>query len=328
MLAATFVAAMVGFVGPAAASLQNPLSVGAQNGALINGTIATASFAVTVNRSGSTPASATVSVTSTLPTDATTSLWTAATGGTQLTNPIALTTSSRTIYLRVTTATTTPAGSSTLTVQASASGSTTRTGSNTLLIRGNQTITFNALANKTFGDSDFNVTATASSGLPVSFTATGNCTVASAAVHLTGAGSCTITATQAGNTVYFAAPSVARTFTIAKANQTITFNALPNRFVGDSNFAVSGSATSGLALNFAAVGSCTVAGSTVSLTTPPTLPGTCTITASQAGNTNYNAAPNVPQTFAINAFTGIELSRSGATTRAVPPQWPSPAARR
>src|SRR6185295_12331441 len=34
----------------------------------------------------------------------------------------------------------------------------------------NQTITFNALVNKTFGDADFPVSATASSGLPVSFT--------------------------------------------------------------------------------------------------------------------------------------------------------------
>src|SRR5205823_13247854 len=39
--------------------------------------------------------------------------------------------------------------------------------------KANQTITFNALANKTFGNPDFNVSATASSGLSVSFSATG-----------------------------------------------------------------------------------------------------------------------------------------------------------
>src|SRR6185369_5187627 len=38
-------------------------------------------------------------------------------------------------------------------------------------IQSNQTITFNALGNKTFGNADFTVSATASSGLPVSFTA-------------------------------------------------------------------------------------------------------------------------------------------------------------
>ena len=40
-----------------------------------------------------------------------------------------------------------------------------------------QTITFGALADKTFGDPDFAVNATANSGLSVSFSAAGNCTV-------------------------------------------------------------------------------------------------------------------------------------------------------
>src|SRR5207237_10414756 len=43
----------------------------------------------------------------------------------------------------------------------------------------NQTITFGALPPKTFGDADFSVSATASSGLPVSFSASGQCTVTS-----------------------------------------------------------------------------------------------------------------------------------------------------
>src|SRR5207237_2151518 len=87
--------------------------------------------------------------------------------------------------------------------------------------KANQTITFNALANKTFADADFNVSATASSGLSVSFSATGNCTLAGNTVHLTGAGSCTITAAQPGNANFNAAANVPQTFTIAKAS-TIT----------------------------------------------------------------------------------------------------------
>ena len=66
----------------------------------------------------------------------------------------------------------------------------------------NQTITFAAPADKTFGDADFIVSAMATSGLPVSFTAAGNCSVTSPSpgtVHLTGAGSCTITASQGGD---------------------------------------------------------------------------------------------------------------------------------
>lgn len=83
-----------------------------------------------------------------------------------------------------------------------------------------QTITFGALAPQTFGDADFSVSATATSGLAVSLSANGNCTVTSPSpgtVHLTGAGSCTITASQSGNATYNAASDVQQSFTIAKA---------------------------------------------------------------------------------------------------------------
>src|SRR5207302_2002453 len=79
----------------------------------------------------------------------------------------------------------------------------------------NQTITFGPLANKTFGDPDFMVNPTASSGLPVSLSASGNCTVTSPApgtVHLTGAGACTITASQAGDANFNAAANVPQSF--------------------------------------------------------------------------------------------------------------------
>jgi hypothetical protein len=79
-----------------------------------------------------------------------------------------------------------------------------------------QTITFGALPNKRFGAPNFSVSATASSGLPVSFTASGRCTVSGSTVHLTGPGSCTVTASQAGNASYNAAPPVSQTFSIAK----------------------------------------------------------------------------------------------------------------
>ncbi|MGZ5508842.1 MAG: MBG domain-containing protein, partial [Limisphaerales bacterium] len=173
--------------------------------------------------------------------------------------------------------------------------------------KANQTITFGALANKTFGDADFNVSATASSGLPVSFTATGNCTISGNTVHLTGVGSCTITASQPGNANFNAAPNVPQSFTISKANQTITFGAVANKTFGDADFNVSATASSGLPVNFAATGNCTVSGNTVHLTGA----GSCTITASQAGDSNYNAAPSVPQSFTINkAATTTSLTSS------------------
>ncbi len=89
-------------------------------------------------------------------------------------------------------------------------------------LKGDQTITFNALANKTFGDPDFNVSAPSTSSLTVSFSAVGNCTVTGTLVHLTGAGSCTITANQAGDSNFNKAADVPQTFSIANAVTTTT----------------------------------------------------------------------------------------------------------
>jgi ABC-type transport system substrate-binding protein len=158
-----------------------------------------------------------------------------------------------------------------------------------------QSISFAALANKTYGDADFTVSASASSGLAVSFAASGNCTVSGATVHITAAGSCTVTASQPGDATYFAAPNVLQSFAIAKAGQTITFGSLADKTFGDPDFADSATASSGLPVTFAASGNCTVAGATVHITGV----GSCTLTASQPGDANYNAAAAVSQSFAI-----------------------------
>jgi uncharacterized delta-60 repeat protein len=84
-------------------------------------------------------------------------------------------------------------------------------------IRQEQSITFDPLPDRTFGDADFTVTATASSGLPVAFSASGYCTISGSTVHLTNAGTCTITATQGGNASFFAAIPVSRSFSVAPA---------------------------------------------------------------------------------------------------------------
>jgi hypothetical protein len=91
--------------------------------------------------------------------------------------------------------------------------------------------------------------------------------------------------------------SASGTFTISKAGQTITFGALADKTKFDAAFPVSATASSGLTVSFTASGKCTVSGSTVTL--DPGL-GRCTITASQAGNVNYNAAADVLRTFNIN----------------------------
>ena len=73
-----------------------------------------------------------------------------------------------------------------------------------------QSITFGTLPVKHFGDPPFGVSASASSGLAVSFSASGACTVNGNIVTLTGTNPCTIRATQAGNAFYNAAPDISQ----------------------------------------------------------------------------------------------------------------------
>jgi hypothetical protein len=109
-----------------------------------------------------------------------------------------------------------------------------------------QTITFGTLANKTYGNADFAISATASSGLPVTFTASGNATVQQVGgvwdVHITGAGTATITASQAGNANYDPAPAVTQTFQINPATLTYTATAT-NRLYGAANPSLTGKVT-------------------------------------------------------------------------------------
>ena len=159
-----------------------------------------------------------------------------------------------------------------------------------------QTIMFAPIANRTWGDPGFIPGATASSGLPVSLSVSGACILISPVVYATSGGSCTVTASQPGGLNFNPAPPVSQTFTIARARQSITvFAPLVTRKFGDPDFVVSAFSNSDLSVSFAASGNCVVSGVIVHLTGA----GSCTITASQAGDVNWEPAPDVSQTFAI-----------------------------
>jgi len=104
-------------------------------------------------------------------------------------------------------------GTYTGTVRASNSvGSVTQSFSITVG-QSSQTITFAALSDRTAAQSPFTVSATASSGLAVTFSvASGPATISGNTVTLNGTGTITIQADQAGNATYSAAPSVTQTF--------------------------------------------------------------------------------------------------------------------
>jgi len=126
--------------------------------------------------------------------------------------------------LKDTAATVTSNGNAaTLTPSASAplAGNSTSTKAPSSLLQ-TQTLSFNRLTNKTLTNLPFSVAATASSGLPVSFssltplvcTATGS---QGATVSLLLLGTCTLQANQAGNSQYAAATPVQQSFTVGIA---------------------------------------------------------------------------------------------------------------
>jgi len=116
---------------------------------------------------------------------------------------------------------------------------------------------------------------------------------------------------------------------VPKLNQSIVFdraaNGLDHKTFGDPDFALFASASSGLAVSFAASGACTVAGNTVHLAGS----GSCTIDADQAGDATYNAAARVTQTFAIGtptaAPTVLSLLRAAQSRDLLPDELCAPA---
>ena len=89
-----------------------------------------------------------------------------------------------------------------------------------------QSITFATLPDVTYGVGPITLAATASSGLPVSYSTTGACSVNGTTLTITGSGSCSVKASQTGqaNPFWSAAEPVTRTFTIAPAVLTVTAN--------------------------------------------------------------------------------------------------------
>jgi hypothetical protein len=162
--------------------------------------------------------------------------------------------------------------------------------------------------------------ATATSGLPITYTSTtlSKCTVSGSTVTVVGAGTCTITASQPGGTdssgtLWASAPSVSSSFTISNTPptaQTIAFGPLSNKTLGAAPFTVSATATSGGTVTYSSTTTsvCTVAGATVTIKTT----GTCTIAANSpaqtVAGTVYAAAPQVTQSFTVNATQTITFN--------------------
>ena len=175
--------------------------------------------------------------------------------------------------------------------------------------RAAQTITFPYVPSvqATVALENIALTATASSGLPVSYITQTPlvCGVSQTGsiwyVNLLTSGSCSLLASQAGNSIYGAAASSGQTFWVGRAAQTITFPYVPSvqATVALENIALTATASSGLPVSYItqtpAICGVSQTGSIwyVNLLTS----GSCSLLASQAGNSIYGAAASSDQTF-------------------------------
>ncbi|NUT55118.1 MAG: hypothetical protein HOQ03_03935 [Thermoleophilia bacterium] len=186
-----------------------------------------------------------------------------------------------------------------------------------------QTINFTSTppASATIGGS-YTVAATASSGLPVAFSSAtaGVCTVSGATVSLVGAGTCTLAADQAGSAAYHPAAQALQSFSVGRASQAISFASTPPvpAAVGDPDYVVSASASSGLPVGFAvtpaSAGVCSSSGSAVTFLGS----GTCTVVATQGGSAVYDPAAPVQQAFTVGPGAPTQSPQTISFTSTAP----------
>ena len=145
------------------------------------------------------------------------------------------------------------------------------------------------------------------SGNPVIFSidsgSSSVCSISGSAVTFNSPGSCVIDANQAGNTQYQAAPQVQQKVKVNAAliPQAISFSPLPpsEEMAGSTYVLTAAGGGSGnpviLSIDSGSSPVCSISGTTVTFNSP----GSCVIDANQAGNTKYQAAPQVQQTVTV-----------------------------
>ena len=166
-----------------------------------------------------------------------------------------------------------------------------------------------------FGTTPPTLTATASSGLPVSYeiSTPSICEALAPAspsdvwgIRLLNLGTCTVRATQAGNATYERAPSIERSFTIVQGSQTIGLGVLTDRaFDPTALQALPRYSSASLPLNYSGLTSsvCNPEFNGAGFELRVFRPGTCTIRAEQEGTSTYRAADPVTRTFEVLRLT-------------------------
>jgi hypothetical protein len=187
-------------------------------------------------------------------------------------------------------------------------------------VKGNQTVGYVTVASSVRVGESTTVSATSSSGLTVTYSiASGSnafCTITGNTVTFTAAGTCAVNANQAGDANYNAASTQTLTYTVAKGLQSITLNQIANDVVRTTTLTASATASSGLAVTYSTGPNTTNSSCSVSSSGVISLNaiGVCEVVASQAGDSNYEAAADAVVTFSIAQGTQSALSITSSST--------------
>ena len=167
------------------------------------------------------------------------------------------------------------------------------------IAKANQEIVFDALATRSFDSGAFELTATATSGLPIAYLSSNEAvaTVNGTTLTMVGLGTSMITAEQNGNQNYHPALSVGQQLSVQKGSQLIVFDPIADKRYGEGSFELQGVASSGLGITYESSNTqiAEIDGSLVTILGV----GQTQITARQSGNGFYDAAPVVAQNLII-----------------------------
>ncbi len=169
---------------------------------------------------------------------------------------------------------------------------------NLTVSKASQTIVFEALPEKAFGDDPFELAATGGeSDLLITFSSSDEsvATVSGSTVMIVGVGTTEITASQLGDDTYDPATDVIQTLTVNKASQIITLEAIGSKLITDPPTEVVATVNTGFELTYELTGPATITGNIITLSGTS---GIVAVTVTQVGNDNYDAA-SATETFEV-----------------------------
>jgi uncharacterized repeat protein (TIGR03803 family) len=192
-----------------------------------------------------------------------------------------------------------PVGTSTIT--AAYSGDSNDTASTGTLSGGqvvnqaSQTISCTGIPASAAYGSGFTASCSATSNLPVSYASFGGCSNSGASYSMTsGTTACSVVVTQAGNADYLSAPTFNPSVTATKINPTVSFTGLPSSLPYNNSYTLTAATNSSAAVDIMnttpTVCSLTSESGAVVTLLIVADAGACSLTATWAADSNYNAA--------------------------------------